>query len=71
MDAFRLRVDAPGHYSWWDYRAGSFRRNDGLRIDHIWVSEVLGRRCRDAWIDKETRAWERPSDHAPVVADFS
>ncbi|HYO63199.1 MAG TPA: exodeoxyribonuclease III [Pyrinomonadaceae bacterium] len=69
-DAFRLHQPGAGHYSWWDYRAGSFRRNDGLRIDHIWVSEPLAARCKDAWIDKSPRGWERPSDHTPVVAEF-
>jgi exodeoxyribonuclease-3 len=70
-DTFRLHTEAGGHYSWWDYRAGSFRRNLGLRIDHIWVSAPLAARSRATWIDKEPRAWERPSDHAPVVAEFS
>ena len=69
-DTFRLHTEEGGHYSWWDYRAGGFRRNLGLRIDHIWVSAPLAQRNRKTWIDKETRAWERPSDHAPVVAEF-
>lgn len=70
-DAFRLHTKEDGHYSWWDYRQGAFRRNDGLRIDHIWVSEPLARCCTGSWIDKEPRAWERPSDHTPVVGDFN
>jgi exodeoxyribonuclease III len=69
-DAFRLHTEEAGHYSWWDYRQGAFRRNAGLRIDHIWVSEPLAERCRESWIDKEPRTWERPSDHTPVVANF-
>jgi exodeoxyribonuclease-3 len=69
-DAFRLHEEGAGHYSWWDYRAGSFRRNTGLRIDHVWVSEPLAARCRRAWIDREPRGWERPSDHTPVLAEF-
>ncbi len=69
-DAFRLHVEEGGHYSWWDYRAGSFRRNAGLRIDHVWVSEPLAARCRRSWIDKTPRGWERPSDHTPVLAEF-
>ena len=69
-DSFRLHIEEDGHYSWWDYRQGSFRRNAGLRIDHIWVSETLAARCKEAWIDKEPRAWERPSDHTPVLAEF-
>lgn len=70
VDAFRLHTDEDGHFSWWDYRQGSFRRNAGLRIDHIWTSEKLAARCRNSWIDKEPRGWERPSDHTPVVAEF-
>lgn len=70
-DAFRLHVKDGGHYSWWDYRAGAFRRNAGLRIDHVWVTASLAARCTGAWIDKGTRTWDRPSDHAPVIAEFS
>ncbi|PYS48406.1 MAG: exodeoxyribonuclease III [Acidobacteria bacterium] len=69
-DAFRLHTEEGGHYSWWDYRQGAFRRNNGLRIDHIWVSEPLAKDCKESWIDKEPRTWERPSDHTPVVARF-
>ncbi|MGH9900874.1 MAG: exodeoxyribonuclease III [Pyrinomonadaceae bacterium] len=69
-DAFRLHQTEGGHFSWWDYRAGSFRRNAGLRIDHVWVSQALAARCRSAGIDREPRGWERPSDHTPVVAEF-
>lgn len=69
-DAFRLHTEDAGHYSWWDYRAGSFRRDAGLRIDHVWVSPALVARSRATWIDREPRGWERPSDHAPVVAEF-
>ena len=69
-DAFRLHTEEGGHYSWWDYRQNGFRRNAGLRIDHIWVSRSLAKVCEESWIDKEPRAWERPSDHTPVVAVF-
>ena len=69
-DAFRLHTTGEGFYSWWDYRAGSFRRNAGLRIDHIWVSEALRERSVRTWIDTEPRTWERPSDHTPVIAEF-
>lgn len=55
-------------YSWWDYRAGGFRRNHGLRIDHILLSEQLLKQCLACYIDTEPRRSERPSDHAPVVA---
>jgi exodeoxyribonuclease-3 len=70
VDAFRIHNAADKEFSWWDYRAGAFRRNLGLRIDHVWVSEPLVTRSRAALIDKATRAWERPSDHAPVIAEF-
>jgi exodeoxyribonuclease III len=70
VDSFRLHTEAGGHYSWWDYRAGAFRRNQGLRIDHIWITELLAKRNKHTWIDMEPRTWERPSDHAPVVAEF-
>ena len=70
IDAFRLHTETGGHYSWWDYRAGAFRRNMGLRIDHIWVSQPLAARNQNTSIDLEPRTWERPSDHAPVIAEF-
>jgi exodeoxyribonuclease III len=69
-DAFRQHDERTGQYSWWDYRAGMFRRNMGLRIDHIWISEPLVALNKRCWIDKETRKWERPSDHAPVTVEF-
>jgi exodeoxyribonuclease-3 len=69
-DAFRLHTETSGNYSWWDYRAGMFRRNMGLRIDHIWVSEPLVKRNVRTWIDIEPRKWEKPSDHTPVIAEF-
>ena len=70
-DAFRLHTEAGGNFSWWDYRAGAFRRNMGLRIDHIWISDPLVKRNVRTWIDMEPRTWEKPSDHAPVIAEFS
>ncbi|HEX8069734.1 MAG TPA: exodeoxyribonuclease III [Pyrinomonadaceae bacterium] len=70
VDAYREHVAAGGNFSWWDYRAAGFRRNAGLRIDHIWVSPPLAERCVAATIDRAPRGWERPSDHTPVVAEF-
>jgi exodeoxyribonuclease III len=70
VDSFRRHTEEGGHYSWWDYRAGAFRRNLGLRIDHIWISEPLVRRNTRTWIDMAPRSWEKPSDHAPVIAEF-
>ncbi len=70
-DLFRRYQEAGGHYSWWDYRAGRFRRNLGLRIDLILASEALTARATDCRIDPAPRHLERPSDHAPVLATFS
>ena len=70
VDAYRAHVAAGGNFSWWDYRSAGFQRNAGLRIDHIWVSPPLAERCTAAWIDREPRGWERPSDHTPVCAEF-
>lgn len=70
-DAFRLHNTQPGLYSWWDYRAGAFRRNLGMRIDYLFVSEPLVKRCRSVSIDTDERAKPKPSDHAPVVGVFS
>jgi exodeoxyribonuclease-3 len=67
IDAFRLFEQAPKSWTWWDYRMLAFRRNQGLRIDHILVSEALRGRVAACTIDKEPRRNERPSDHAPVV----
>ena len=71
VDAFRQHNDLPGQFSWWDYRGGGFPRNHGLRIDHIWVTATLAEVCAGVTIDKEPRAWEKPSDHTPVVAKFT
>lgn len=66
-DAFRLFEQAPKSWSWWDYRNLAFRKNQGLRIDHILVSSALRPRVQACMIDKTPRKNERPSDHAPVV----
>ena len=70
-DSFRMHESDSGHFSWWDYRGAGFRRNLGLRIDHILLSEPLAERCAAASIDRAPRAWERPSDHAPVLVELS
>jgi exodeoxyribonuclease-3 len=69
-DAFRRFDQAEKSYSWWDYRMAAFRRNLGLRIDHILLSSPLADRCRACSIDVEPRKLERPSDHAPVLCDL-
>ena len=69
-DVFRKFEQPEKTYSWWDYRAAGFRRNAGLRIDLILSSASMTDRCSASYVDKEPRAWERPSDHAPVIAEF-
>jgi exodeoxyribonuclease-3 len=70
-DGFRLFEQPERSYTWWDYRMNAFRRKMGLRIDHILLSEPLATRCSACSIDIAPRAAERPSDHAPVIAEFS
>lgn len=65
-DAFRARVQGPGHYSFWDYQAGAWNRNDGIRIDHLLLSPACADLLTDAGIDKHVRDREKPSDHVPV-----
>ncbi|MGA7964487.1 MAG: exodeoxyribonuclease III, partial [Gammaproteobacteria bacterium] len=69
-DSFRQFEQPEQSYSWWDYRQAGFRRNLGLRIDHILMSPALMQRCRAVRIDTEPRSWPRPSDHTPVVAEL-
>ena len=70
-DAYRLFDQAEKSYSWWDYREIAFRRNRGLRIDHILVSNALKARVQSCTIDKAPRKNERPSDHAPVIVTLA
>jgi len=70
-DAFRLFPQPEKLFSWWDYRLLGFQRNWGLRIDHILLSRELAARCTASSIDREPRKRERPSDHAPVIADLN
>ena len=70
-DAFRLFEQPPRSWSWWDYRNLAFRKNQGLRIDHIRVSEALRPQVLACTIDKAPRKAERPSDHAPVIVELS
>jgi exodeoxyribonuclease III len=70
VDAFRLFEQPPKSWSWWDYRNLAFRKNQGLRIDHILVSEPLKAQVKACVIDKLPRKNERPSDHAPVTVEI-
>jgi exodeoxyribonuclease III len=70
-DSFRLFEQPEGSYTWWDYRMMAFRRKMGLRIDHILLSPQLAGLCTSCTIDIEPRRAERPSDHAPVIAELN
>jgi exodeoxyribonuclease-3 len=65
-DAFRARTQGPGHYSFWDYQAGAWNRDDGIRIDHILLTPQAADLLQDCRIDREIRGREKPSDHVPV-----
>ena len=69
-DVFRAFEQPPGSFSWWDYRQAAFRRNRGLRIDLILASSALAPRVHGCHIDRAPRGWDKPSDHAPVVAEL-
>jgi exodeoxyribonuclease III len=69
-DAVRAVSDTPGLYSFWDYQAGAWQRNNGLRIDHLLMSPQAADRLVSAAIDKHVRGWEKPSDHVPVIAEL-
>lgn len=69
VDALREKHPDERIYSWWDYRAGAYRKNHGLRIDLALVTRPLLARTKDVWVDRSTRELERPSDHAPVLIE--
>jgi exodeoxyribonuclease III len=69
-DALRATTDAPGQYTFWDYQAGAWQKNWGIRIDHLLLSPQAADRLRHVGIDSYVRNWEKPSDHVPVWADF-
>jgi len=65
-DALRANTDASGGYTFWDYQAGAWQKNNGIRIDHLLLSPQAADRLVTAGVDKHVRAWEKPSDHVPV-----
>jgi len=69
-DAFRATNSGPGHYTFWDYQAGAWQRNNGIRIDHLLLSPQAADRLNGAMIDKRPRSWDKPSDHVPVMIDL-
>jgi exodeoxyribonuclease-3 len=70
-DPLRAGSDQPGLYTFWDYQAGAWQKNDGIRIDHILLSPQAADLLVDVQIDRHVRAWEKPSDHVPVVVDLA
>lgn len=70
VDTFRQQHGEAGLYSWWDYRAGSFHKHQGMRIDLVLATPPLARQVRFATIDRNARKGQQPSDHAPVIIDF-
>jgi len=70
-DCFRLHPQPENSFSWWDYRMNAFKRNMGLRIDHILASHALSAYCESCLIDKTPKTWQRASDHTPVIAKFT
>jgi exodeoxyribonuclease-3 len=71
VDAVRATSDAPGIYTFWDYQAGAWQKNRGIRIDHMLLSPQAADRLIRVGVDKHVRAWERPSDHVPVFIDLA
>ncbi len=70
VDTVRLHHHGDGPYSWWDYRRLAFPKGDGLRIDHVLATKKLSQACVDAYVDRDERKGKKPSDHAPVIAEF-
>ena len=70
-EAVRSVTEAPGTYTFWDYQAGAWQKNNGIRIDHLLMSPEAANRLRSAGIDKHVRGWEKPSDHVPVAIDYA
>jgi exodeoxyribonuclease-3 len=69
-DAIRAVSDSDDLYTFWDYQAGAYQKNDGIRIDHLLLSPQAADRLTDAGIDKHVRGWDKPSDHVPVFIDL-
>jgi exodeoxyribonuclease-3 len=70
-EAIRATTDAPDVYTFWDYQAGAWQKNNGIRIDHLLLSPEAANRFGSASVEKHVRAWEKPSDHVPVAIDLN
>ena len=70
-EAVRATTDAPGVYTFWDYQAGAWQKNNGIRIDHLMLSPEAANRLASASVEKHVRSWEKPSDHVPTAIELS
>ena len=70
-EAIRSVTDAPKTYTFWDYQAGAWQKNNGIRIDHILLSPEAANLLVSAEIEKSVRSWEKPSDHVPVIVELA
>jgi exodeoxyribonuclease-3 len=70
-DALRASTDAADLYTFWDYQAGAWQKNNGIRIDHLLLSPRAADKLTDVGIDRHVRSWEKPSDHVPVWIDLA
>jgi len=70
-EAFRIYNKSPGHYSFWDYQAGAWQKDNGIRIDHFLLSPEIADRIQSCTIDKAPRGWDKPSDHTPIIIEIA
>ena len=70
-DAFRIRNQKPHQFTFWDYQAGRWQKDEGIRIDHFLLSPEIADRLQNCWIDKEPRGWDKPSDHTPIIIEIA
>ncbi len=72
VDALRLKYsNKSGIFTWWDYQFSAFNKNQGMRLDHVLITESLVNKLQNIWVEKSARGWKKPSDHAPVLAEFN
>jgi len=71
INCFDVFDGRDNQYTFWDYQAGAWPKNNGIRIDHLLTSPQAADRLEKCWIDKDTRGWEKPSDHVPIIGEFS
>ncbi len=71
IDALRMKYpDKKGIFTWWDYQFSAFKKNQGMRLDHVLITYPLKEKLKNIWVEKSPRGWTKPSDHAPILAEF-